>query len=149
MAIGFFFRIEALLLVSDSSFKSSIDAQQVLAKVIASNAEWILFPLIEYFQMNSHWEIITQIQKYIRSITPEIIESSLKSREPSFTEYSLKTKKYYLNLLEVKTFLPMSAKVYFVMSFNLPHRKSSKNLITPMQFYRIFLRVNVLTILLK
>jgi len=80
--------IEVQLLLSDSELKSDIDPQGTLEKILKLNKEWLLFPLIEYFQSKKEWEVASKILLHAETIRSK---SAIKTNL-SFTEYITKTK---------------------------------------------------------
>ncbi|MDP2537352.1 nSTAND1 domain-containing NTPase [Alteromonas stellipolaris] len=80
--------IEVQLLLSNSELKSEIDPQGTLEKVLKLNKEWLLFPLIEYFQSKKEWKVASKILLQAETIKSK---SQIKTNL-SFTEYITRTK---------------------------------------------------------
>lgn len=72
--------IEALLLLSQSTIKNTIDADNTLNSALALNSTWALLLLAEYFQLNNEWNKA----KIILSKLPDHKFEQLDNAIPSF-----------------------------------------------------------------
>ena len=72
--------IEALLLLSQSTIKTTIDADNTLNSALALNSTWALLLLAEYFQLNNEWNKA----KIILSKLPDHKFEHLDNAIPSF-----------------------------------------------------------------